>query len=1071
MTEINFDGEENDLKLSPEPTPQVEVSTVRQRGEFDNVELSESSSKSEDDDGEDIGSGSSADDKDRAEDEESSMSRKRRFEDDDGDDDDDESGDKDGENLEGDEEEKKAKRQKRAAVRREVVGDEIEMCFIPLGIAPNTPLTLIGVTLCVVRVVNEGKIFRVLQQAFQQPDDVARREEERKIDYYEDQFKPDAPVPRHYCQPTRSERYVAHLSPADKRNVFSSALESVREEARSPKRVYVYCTVTFPTAELFRAFQSPFLNYPLKGKLLTSCFTTTNWQSATDWPTNAMDISNADANAALITEANMCRSTNQSVPNNCCTARQPLSINSLLSVQFVSITNFGGDRSATPILYKSSFSQRPKISADSDYASVDHTLTVSRFASIIGRSSFCLDESCSARPEHHRRPGAVRSVCEACCSADATSRLVLTRKAQVKSLRAVKKAALRFFPGVRQMTLDNAVELLREYYLPAGLAQSTKYTVVANLVLPPLAPSNFWNAVDAVGFDVSVSLVRTKMLNVFCRLLMSDAPHQVLTAKEFDTYKLHENATFVNKLSERLHVAHGVIKQFAFVRSLVDKYLVNADSEQRTFSRPDLLDDLMQITWPRVKHIPFAVFALDAGGSSTKFVSTRSFVMQEMVVFACLQHSFSRVYPYRSDDAETLRNLMANRVFDDPVIVVVTTPQEYANWKVKSDESRQKVLFLNLYEEKSLERLLDTIQPPDSDNDDAAWNVCIPRSDKISYGILCAVLGALCTKKIGASEPWANWATSLLSASDSPEYLATKEVFSKGVCRNGRLFLGGLAFQLPCSTRRGGSLLDDLYFSGVYEHFLTEKYVLVPRLQQVALQFEQSNDPIVVKQRLGADDDDAASIRLTLAPHELMFSHRVGMRKKPGLETILEINAATVSDSVVLFATPVACGKIMHTVFDRVAFTKKNFLPSVVANVGEKSIALIFDSVSDDEFFAEDASKPPEFRASAYNFGNAPKDLPATTIDRFSACHRDLKLNVRSGFSIASMIALYEHAPRSVIVFGSREQSVDSRVVSQTLAPWYYAPPTKNSIGRPWYHNSEATELSLLCWLICALKR
>lgn len=1077
MTELNFD-EDVDLQLPSQISAETEVS-VRARGQFDRVEVSESDEDDEPEDGEDLG-GSQEDKEDAKEDdEEGGESRKRRRGqevvnydedklDEDADDDEDDE----------DEEGGKKKKQKRVAVRRQVVGDEIEMCFIPLGVVPGRARTLVGVSLCVVRVVTEGKILRVLQQLSPMPDDVAAKEEKKKDDFFEDQFKPDAPVPRHYCQRTRAERHVAHLAPADRRNVFQEALESVRDEAMAPKRVYVYCTLTLPTDELMRAFQSPFLNYPVGGKLTNHCFTTTNWQSATDWPTTSLDGSNADANAALVIHANLYRSTNRKIPNACCTASQPLSINALFDVEFTKLIDFGGDRAAIPVLHKATFSKDPKMTEDLDYVSVDHTLTMARFGAVINRTSMFLDERSGIKPEHLRKAGYPKSMCEMCCAVDATARLTLTRKQQQRHMKFVKKSVLSFYPGVRQMTIDNAIDLLRKHYSPPPLRPSFEYTALTTVVLPALVPPSFWNAVNAVGFDVAVSLVRTKTLARFEQILASDSPHLILTTDAFDCYKLHENDKFVRTIAGRQGVEVSVVKQFAFVRSLVAQELLRGDSESRMFSRPDLLIDVQTLCWPRSPKSPIAAIQMnDIGNGSTTFVTTKNFALQEAVVATCLQHSFERVYVARSDDVETLQVSIEIRALDTPVIFVVATVADYQFWLKKVDEQRQRAMFLKLYEENCTAKLLSQLTPLENDQ---KWNVAIPRADTIPYSKMAAALGALCTNKTGANTPWVTWALSMFSSSESHDYAATKADFSRGFCSGGKLFLGGLAFQIPAGTQRGGSLVDDLYFSGVYDTYLTERYTLFEKIQQDALEFEQSNDQIVVQKRMlqitnHDDDNDYDDKKMpsipTLSQHSLMFASKLGVRAN-GYELIKSINEATKDDRLILFSTQVSHGKILQTATDRVSFSRKNALPNTLTNnLLPNFIALLFDSVADDEFFSKDEAKSDEFRRFTYDFSTAPKQIPATTVDRLTHAHREVKSNVRAGFSIPNIIALYQYTPRSVIVFGSREQSISNRIVAQSIAPWYYSPPTRNEAGRPWYNNSEAAELSMMCWLFPALKR
>jgi len=80
--------------------------------------------------------------------------------------------------------------------------------------------------------------------------------------------------------------------------------------------------------------------------------------------------------------------------------------------------------------------------------------------------------------------------------------------------------------------------------------------------------------------------------------------------------------------------------------------------------------------------------------------------------------------------------------------------------------------------------------------------------------------------------------------------------------------------------------------------------------------------------------------------------------------------------------------------------------------------------------------------------------------------HARCKRNGADGLSLRALVALCELAPAALLVVGSRAASLDERLAAQQHAPWFMRPPAHEKMGRAWHDNSEATELSSLCWLL-----
>lgn len=979
-------------------------------------------------------------------------------------DDDDEENDADEDDDEDDDDEGRKKKRRPPPKRRETKDDEIKASFMPVGVVPNKPLSVLGLSLCAVRVVKESALFRCLLDAYTVDEmpvvsEAAKRYRE-KNDFFEDQSRVDAPRPLHFCQETRSSNFVSGFPRDKQREIYQKGLEDAQMNSSSPKRCLVYCIVTFRTPEEAREHSCPFLMYPVKGRLVKSSMSTTNWQSATEFPTDGLDKYNAEANAALITEANWACSVLDKRPIESCTARQPIAENALFEIAFEGATEFGAFGAALPIVHNMKFSNGKRAAPHENFVSLDRSMTSKRFTDMIRRTNYLLDLKSDAKPDHQRKIGYYPSRCACICEKSRHACQLLLAKKRSEDLKKTKHKFLRFSVQKGLMILDDVLFLLRKNYVAAVEQQSYTFEFLKCVLLPAVAQPSFWNIVELAGFDNATIMLMEEVDAKFIELYASDCPQMLMIHSSFYTYRLQDNATFVKALASRLRLSAEAVRRYASLSEYLLQQIENVPTDSRFVSRPDVSQEVRRMCWPENEFSPISAIEQQfEGDRKSTFVCTRSLIQEDTLLALSLAYGFQRnVKLLRSDNAESLQTLMyENAVDGSHMLIVVSDEEEETYWKSYQKHFPMLVVYsVRDFNEKRFAVYLTTLKRLEEGE---AWNVAFPRVDKIPYLVLSRLLMLLCVKKRADAKIINDWCRSVFIGGEAA-LAKTEEDFCGGFCRGGRLFVGGLAFQVAEYKNRSGSFAEDMYFSGVLDSRTIETYSVVDQYLSDAMEFERDGEEMVVSAN--------AETERCLTSKRLAFSRtKSNVNRRVALQYLNEFNRITKEDLTMFLATQTPFGTISANMQMKVEANCHEQLPYLKnPTANPNHYAVIFDTVLDDEFLTPIENVSDEHFGMGYNLSKLPALLNEQQTDQILAYHRGWKNNLRSGLSLGGMISLAQAKPRAIFVFGSAEQSIENRVIAQPSPPWFLMPPSKNGEGRRWFQNSEAAELSVLTWLL-----
>lgn len=993
----------------------------REQDSDDDVELSDSDNSEKDncesdgDDGIDLGSedsdGSGADD-----------------------DDDDESGDAG---------RKSAKRRKITPVKRSVNGDEISLCFFPVGTVPGNPLAVLGVSYVAVRVVEEKVFFDRFKEAC--GDAPPSPAQESNYDFFEKQTDPEAPVPRHFCQKTRTEDLLFRMRAVPGvAEIQRRVLESMRDSASRARRVVVYCTATFETEQEVRAHSSPLVCYPLKGRLTSAAARTSDWQTATEWPTAELDVVNASVNAALITRAVFERCCPEKPPASYCMARQPSAFASVFTVAVTGRSQFPIINVNTPVSTSFRFSTCKRSASFGDFVGSTKEITPRRILSAFDRTNYYVPKSGNFEPIFGRKAEQPPSMCSMICQRDEQMRALLVRKSTRPSTIALLRSCICQSTVRGLMLFEDAIACLRQERAPELTIAGTRAFIVATHLLPAMAPSNFWQIVDEVGFDLAVRVFIDGVEKKFSAMLASTSPHSALFDAKFIPYNLDKNATFARRLSERQNSTTASIEGFNFLCKQVIEHLVQPNSEAHFISRPDVDAGVRALCWPADALSPLAAVELQlAGGRSTTFISERVCMGLDAMIAAALVHGTERnIGLARSDSTAELRELVdaQTRRRDRRFLFLLgDDAEEIAFWKGKREAFADTTCIIQLGDFRHPETNAMCV-PVVSGAAEVKWHLVVPRADTFARKKLAFVFIALFAGRVSDKDmQQSTWARSIFGSADSEDFRATKTAFATGMCSGNECLLGGLA--LP----RRGSLVEDLYFSGVVEEFnINEGYETVSEL------------------RRKATCDDGGN-------QFFCFSKKARVDNRP-LETLLrELNERNADVPTLLLS----CESVRGTVGDSACQRfKRSVTVKMPASLDALKLppggftAIVLDCVADNVLFVP---KKGAQGGPSYAFDRMPEVYKREIVNLIVDDHREAKSAGNAGFSLSAMIALLELEPQSIFVFGSAEQSIEKRITAQQHAPWFLAPPARTRMGRKWHENSEATQLSPLCWLIAKL--
>ena len=1046
MTEI-LDKLEEELKFFDE------VGAVREDDEYDNVELSdkedddndnnveeneqeESNGDDDDDEGEDVGSGESSS--------QPNENNKRQMED-----------GEDGEEEEGED----GKKRKVEPVRRKVDGDNISLCFIPIGTLDKDPLCLLGVTLACVRVVSEYSFLQTLKRNHrpEAPMTDAEKKFEKKYDFFENQSLPEAPTPKHFCQLSKAEHFLYTLK-ANWREVSSATIKSMQEGARKPKRCFIYCVAKFDTAEQMLANSCPFLCYPMKGKLTWSSPFSTNWQSATEWPSESLDVQNAPLNAALVTEAKLFRSILDGGTKPSCCSNQPLGSNALFQFNFEGLCKFGQTAGNLPVRHQLKFNQGKRVSAHKNFDNGSLTLKTSVVTWTFSRSNFLAiyDESL---PHQHGRSGddehtTMATVCQEQFSKDKQVAAVLTRNLQKNQIAKKLKSLMLFRNDPQNMSFKDAIALLRQ-----TSESSERFKQLVAWIIPATAPSYFWQSADFVGFRNAIRMALADVLEGFRKFMNSQCPQIVLDSSRFVPFKLCECPKFCTFLSLQTGVTVEDVKLYSHLSNIVRSSIEMFLTEQRFLSRPDATENTRKLCWPNDPNSTVGALEVELQrGEKTTFVTRKYLLQQDILIATALAFGFQKkVRLCRSDNRHTLRALLEDQVIDGSFCaIVVNSASDKVYWEEKAKGLATLKIFMYTGKPTEFGKLLRT-QLTSLPNEEK-WHLAIPRVDMFSYDVLTTILSFV-TTTLEINESFPNRMSYIaLRPSDTVEITYTKNVYSKGCCSGGALIIGGLPFQFAVNQTKCGSLVDDLYFSGLVDGSTSESYNVVQKYQDEALSFITSGEKMVTK---SFDQTCRLSSRFISFSKHFLPEYTV-----TGFETIEILNNAMRNNKVLTLFPNTTSGEVNTLAKQKIDQSRSETLPLLIdhqANSG--CVAVVFDSVDDNMFFSFNKDKK-NISLLSYDYAGVDKQPNTELVDRILEFHGKVKRYVRSGFSLAAMVSIAQSDPKSIVVFGSKHKSIDARVSGYCEAPWFLTPPSKTQVGRPWYQNSEATELSALCWIL-----
>lgn len=999
-------------------------------------ELSESD-EDEDDEGESLGSKDSSS--------ESDENNKRKLVDDD------------------DEEEQQEgkKRRKVQPVKRPVDGDNISLCFIPMGKLDRDPLCLIGMTLVCVRTVPEQSFLNALKVKHGGEPSVGSTEEEKlfekKYDFFEAQSAPSAPVPRHFCQHSKAEHFLFSLK-GNWQETALAAVKSLQEGSLKPKRCFVYCVVKFDTAEQLLAYSCPFLCYPMQGKLTWSSPFSTNWQSATEWPNEPLDRENAPLNAALVTEAKLFRSTVKADPSKACSACHPLGTNALFEFRFEKLCAFGEKEGGFPVRHQLKISDAARVSAHTKFDSGALTLRKYQVTVMLQKTNFLAVYDETLPHQHGRsstdRRTTMKTTCQGQVSRDRQTAAVLSHHLRKEAVISKAKSLVLFRHDPKFMTFKDGIYLLRQ-----TSENSEKYKQLMAWIIPAMAPANFWRIVDIVGFRNAMRMAVDNLLDWFQNFMESSSPQISLDTFRFGVYNLSNIATFCDFVALQKDVAVEDVKLYSHLSDAIRQTIENVRSEQRFHSRPDANENTRKLCWPSDPSSTVAAVEVGlASGEKTTFVTRKNLMQQDVLISCALAFGFSKnIRMSRSDNRHTLRELLEDQVLDgNCCAIIVNTTEDKVYWDEKTRGLPTAKVFLYTGKQVEFGRMLRQKLVPLPNEE--KWNVAFPRVDLFAYDVL-ALLLSFVTTVCELDDKFPN--NMSFAAMKSAALLSVKSEYSKGCCSaGGALIIGGLAFQFAADQARCGNLLDDLYFSGLLDNSTKESYNVVQHLQEEASRFVTSGEKMI---------NETVDNEYSLSSCFVSFSkHFMPQFTVKGFESIEHLNVATRNKRVLTLYPNTVSGDVNTLVKQKIDQSATDLLPILTRNEANFGcVAVVFDSVEDNHFFNLRREKK-ALSLFSYDYYGIDKQPNTELVDRLTEFHRNVKNYLRSGFSLAAMISLAQFDPKSIVVFGSKDKSIDARMSGYCEAPWFLTPPSKTQVGRPWYQNSEATELSALCWILAS---
>lgn len=954
------------------------------------------------------------------------------------------------------------KKRKVLAVKRAVDGDNISCCFIPVGTVDKDSLCLLGITLCCVRQLSEQVFLSTLESKnlVDLANNEAEKQFQKKYDFFEDQLELTAPRPLHFCQQSRAEHLLYSLK-GNWKEVAQQTINTLIGVAGKARRCFVYCVAKFRNEEELRAHSSPFIAYPMLGHLTWHSPFSVNWQTATEWPNDYLDMINCSVNAAVVTEAKLARCVVDSVPGHVCSANQPLALNALFQFNFDKLCAFGSNGGAQPVRYCLKFNNGHRTSPHPNFCNGRLVIKTSTASWTFWRTNFLCNREVKIPHEHGRTRAnektTMPTVCEEQFAKDAQVASVMTRKQVSELINKKKKALMRFGIDKKNMSFDDVVQHIRE-----TSPNSKRFHELVSWMLPATAPPHFWQICGFVGFDKTVKMVLAGILEAFRKYTSSKCPQIVLDSPRFAQYQLLDCLKFCDYVAVNTNTSADDVKLYGHVSNRIRSCIEDFPTEQRCISRPDVTDGARSLCWPNDANSTVAAIRVTLPDeSTTTFVSRKNIMQQDVLVGGAIAYGFGKkVRLCRSDCRHELRLLLEDRIVDGShCAVVVSTASDKVYWDQKAKyASRLRVFVLGDDIRSCVAELKAQLTPLDDVDD--KWNIAFPRADFVSYEKLATILTFVTTtNELNSPAPTNKLSFLLMKPAANAELELVKQEYRKGCCSlGGTLIIGGLAFQVAERENRCGNVLEDLYFSGLFDASLLEKYVVVQKIKDSARDFLISNERVV---------NEVDKNKFALSTKFISFTKHVDDRFSCiDYDVFDKLNAATERKRVLTLHANTFAGTMNQMVARKIDFSKSDVLPHLSSHedvVG--CVAVVFDCVDDNTFFKiNNASK--NLAVFSYDYSHIDKQPTTPTVDKIVDLYTKVKTYVRAGFSLAAMISLQQSDPQSIVVFGSMAKSINARVSCSCQLPWFYMPPSKGQAGRPWYHNSDAIELSSLCWIL-----
>jgi len=945
-------------------------------------------------------------------------------------------GDGDGDGADDDDDDDGKKKQERAPPkRRPVDGDEILMCFYPVGQVFGDPKAILGVTYAGVRTLREEILAETLQALFNgaEPEEPeAHKTFFENYDFYEHQTDPDMPLIRHLCQLTSSERMLRRKTPAEQRAFLERALTSQRSMMSKPRRTLVYCTLRFDSVEEAREHSCPLLCYPIKGRLSVTHPATLNWQSATEWSHTNYDVYNARPNAALMPESVLRRSNAAETVNMYCSVRRPISENSLFEVAYVKRTKFPETDNEKPVRHNFKLSHAGRVSSLDSFFSGVNTVTRAQIRLALSRTNFFLYASEKNTLDLARPPGYVDSRCkELFTSSPSVAAVMCSRHDHAKRIRtSLFKEPMRaaIVPG--SMGFADCVRCLVGMNLSGdSMWANTKFDALVRMVLPATAPATFWHAVEFFGFDAALKSVLLDYTEKLLAEMEKEAAHNIMTDSKFAMFSFAGNKRLVRALAKHFNVSVEEMTCYAALRAEVRTLL--ADTDRRVLSRPEISAAIRSLCWPTLKTASLAAFEVDTEcGRKTTLYTTSAMMALEAVIAVSLVQCFDKnVSLLRSASVDELRSQVWLQMFDndEKYLVLVNSRDDEQYWRWKCAKSANVAVIV----ESDIARVPRV--------EDGLFALVVPRVDAFTYKSLAEALILLCTSCTLETARTNSWARSCFAPRDSDGWRSTNTDFKTGPCGR-RVIIGGLAFQNAAPFLNNGCIIDDLYFSGVF----SAPASAIERVKAHYENVEELRERACVRIKFSSDHAINSAAAIAGETRSLMNSTRVSTR------VLIDTLHVTGDWHGLMLA---------QLVNERQTTFRDELLPI------EKNgcVVIVYDCVDDNCFF----KRRREFEKLKFGYQFDVRGAPdAALTNRVIVDYMEARRVRADGLTPRNLIMLLASKPAAMLVLGSRRQSIEERLVQQQHAPWFFRPPAKNNLDRPWYDNVEQSNISALCWML-----